>query len=187
MGLANDFDLTQDRVRSILNYNPNTGLFTWKHRDDVQQKWNTRYAGKIAGLTNDAGYILIAISKKLYRAHRLAWLYVYGYLPEEVDHIDHDHANNRISNLRDVTRKANSRNLPLAANNTSGRTGVWWHKGARRWAAEIMVNKKKISLGLFDSIDDASIARSAAEYKYGFHENHGAANDNSIYVDDKAA
>lgn len=74
------------------------------------------------------------------------------------------------------------RNQSLSAANTSGRTGVYWHKPLAKWRARIKVKGKHISLGLYDDINEAAAARSAAEREYGFHNNHGAANDNNYLM-----
>lgn len=109
------------------------------------------------------------------RAHRLA-LYMRGInIPTgmEVDHIDGNKLNNKLENLRIVSRVENNRNTKTGKNNTSGVKGVHWDKGVGKWRAVIWVNKKCIQLGVFDYLDDARAARESAKIKYGFHSNHG--------------
>jgi len=91
----------------------------------------------------------------------------------EIDHIDHNSLNNRIENLRLVSSRENSMNLPLPKHNTSGRVGITWAKREKKWQAQIGLDYKTIILGHFDKFEDAVAAREAAEKKYGFHPNHG--------------
>ena len=110
------------------------------------------------------GYTSIMISGKNYRAHRLAWLYVYGYLPEhEIDHIDRDKSNNKIDNLRHVSCSCNKRNVGLRQDNTSGIKGVYWDKQSDKWRAQITANNKQHHLGLFTDFTEAVCTRLAAE------------------------
>jgi hypothetical protein len=165
-------ELTQERLKSLLSYNPETGEFTWL----VSR--GSRQAGEIAGcLKRDRSekvYIRIKIDGKNYLAHRLAWLYTHGEWPEnDIDHIDQDSLNNRLSNLRDVTNAENGKNQKIAKNNSSGVMGVCFRNDMQKWHARIEVNGKRIHLGLFDLKDDAIVARKNAEVKYDFHPNHG--------------
>lgn len=96
-----------------------------------------------------------------------------GEWPEFVDHINGDRTDNKIENLRSCSRLENSVNRAVASHNKSGVLGVHYDKSRGKWAAEIKVNKKKVYLGRFDSIDEAKTARKIAEVKYGFHPNHG--------------
>lgn len=163
-----------------LEYNPGTGIFTWKSRpkshfnkEADHGTWNTRYAGKEAGCVSH-GYIQIVINTKQYLAHRLAWMYVHGIFPKKgTDHINGIKSDNRIDNLRDVSQKENCRNRSIQSTNTSGITGVGWHKHSKKWRAYIEVDGEHISLGNYSDIEDAKTARKSAEIKYGFHENHG--------------
>lgn len=130
--------LTQEILKKIIHYNPDTGTVHWRERgreffDDEWhwKSWNTNYSGKEAGSTplcNGKEYTCIRIFYKAYRVHRLIWLYMEGYFPETIDHIDGCGTNNRFNNLRDVSRSDNQKNLRLCSNNTSGFTGVSWCK-----------------------------------------------------------
>ena len=132
-------------------------------------------AGSEAGSEDQQGYIVVRLNGKDYKAHRIIWEMHYGPIPEgmEVDHIWHNRKDNRIENLRLVTRTGNGRNQSKFATNTSGVTGVNWNNQAGKWRAEIYVDGKHISLGLFTIFNDAVLARKSAEAKYGFHKNHG--------------
>jgi len=180
--------LTQARLKELLHYNPDTGIFTHKertpdmfsptgNRDKIGccNNWNSRYAGKECGGYNGSGYIVIGIDYKLWRAHRLAFLYMTGELPRYfVDHINHKKDDNRWCNLRVVNFIDNSRNMPIPSNNTSGFMGVCWDKRGRTWNAKISVHNKTINLGQFKKKSDAIYCRKEANKKYGFHDNHGA-------------
>lgn len=168
-----------EMLRQLLDYDPATGVLTWKPRPlemfagDVRicGTWNTRYAGKPALSHVDAhGYRIGAIHGTNYLAHRVVWKMVHGADPSgEIDHINGDRADNHIDNLRDVSKSGNQRNAARRKDNQSGTTGVYWHKVAGKWAATIG-NK---SIGIFDSKDEAIFARTTAQEMAGYHENHG--------------
>jgi len=172
--------LTQDYLKSILHYNPDTGFFTWLYRTDFkslrsQNMWNSKYVGRRAG-SNQGRYINIDIHAKAFRAHRLAFLYMTGELPTDyVDHINGVSLDNRWCNLRHVTHAENMRNQRKRTNSTSDCMGVHWAKKARKWVACIYTDKGRIHLGSFDQQDAAVSARKAAEINYGYHANHGRA------------
>ena len=151
-----------------LSYNPDTGELTWKT--------GYRYAEKVAGCLNTAlGYWQIGFMKKRYYSHRIAWVIYYGIEPAFIDHINGNRADNRICNLRSVTKAENHRNSKRFSNNTSGVTGVWPTSTPGQWRASITINRKNIHLGCFDSLEAATAVRKAAEVDYSFHENHGRA------------
>lgn len=147
-------------VRSILDYDPETGIFRWRFRATHPPKWNGKWAGKIAGTLKieKSGYkrTRIAIDKAIYSAHILAWVYVTGVWPElEIDHKDGDSLNNKFINLIQATRQQNSCNRGKPANNTSGYKGVSWHSKRRCWQAYIMLNFKHIYIGSFKTKEEA--------------------------------
>lgn len=160
------------RIRQLLAYSPSDGAFFWlKNR-----KGNPApRAGDLAGGTRSDGYRYIGIDGKRYYAHRIAWLMVYGPIPEgmEIDHIDHNPSNNRISNLRLVTKSANRQNRARDRRNKSGVNGVFWSINAKAWSAQIRHNRRTKHLGYFKSLSAATAARKAAEVSLGFHANHG--------------
>jgi len=167
--------IAQKELKEILHYNPKTGVFVWLNPAGCRIK-----PGSIAGSNTGKGYTGIRINKRLYYAHRLAWLYVYGVWPENhIDHINHKKADNRIKNLRDVTRQNNQRNLPVR-HNTSGVTGVRWQEDIGRWTSRIFVDNKEKHLHCSKDKFEAICARKSANNKYGFHENHGMGDLKSI-------
>jgi len=160
--------LTQARLKELLHYDADTGIFTWAKKPS-----NRILIGSIAG-SNKGKYLYIRINKTDHLAHRLAWLYVNGHQPKhQIDHINHDSKDNRIYNLRDVTQSANMQNSSMHKRNTSGVTGVAFIRSRGVWEAKITANRKFKFLGYFNCITAAAIARKAAEVKYNFHPNHG--------------
>lgn len=157
-------------VNDGLSYNPDTGLFT-----HTKNKQGGKKKGDIAGSYNKVlGYVVIKLKGKSYMAHRLAWLVTYGTFPKgQIDHINHNRSDNKISNLRDVSVVENQRNITKPSDNTSGVVGVRWNEKANRWHARIAVDGKEVYLGYHVEFSDAVNARKNAEVLYGFHENHG--------------
>jgi len=165
--------LTQERICSLLQYDPITGILIWKTRIGVKKTWNTRYAGKTAGYVTEHGYIEVGIDGKRYYAHRLIWLLVHGFMPEMMDHINHVRCDNRLCNLREATPTDNQRNKSLGMNNTSGACGVSFSARDNLWYAKIKVAGNDKYLGCYKAKHDAVAARKHAEVYYGFHTNHG--------------
>lgn len=162
--------LTQKRLKELLDYNPNTGQFTWTNPPSFRMK-----SGDKAGTKMTAGYTKICVDSTEYYTHRLAWLYVFGCFPkQQIDHINHVRDDNRLSNLRLADDKTNSKNMSKPRNNTSGCMGVGWDTYTDKWLAYIGIDGKHINLGRFDNIDDAIKVRKQAEIDYGFHPNHGS-------------
>jgi hypothetical protein len=162
-----DDPLTADQLRSLLNYDPKTGVFTWRRREQqghYARTWNTRYAGTIAGTpTVPRGYLQIMVNGRLYLAHRLAYLWMHGVWPvDEVDHRDTDPANNRWSNLRAATSSQGKMNTRIRSDNTTGHKGVWFEKRRNHWIAEIHADGKKRQIGSYSTIEEARAAREAA-------------------------
>lgn len=161
-----DDGLSQDRLKYLLNYDPTSGVFT-------RLKYS-KQTSDIVGCDDGRGYLFTEIDGKIYRLHRLAFLYMEGVFPEQaVDHIDHNKRNNRWDNLRKVKPIENSRNQPISSSNKSGHIGVSKVQSLNKWYASIMVEGRSINLGTFDDINDAISARESASIKYGFHKNHG--------------
>lgn len=150
--------LTQLRLKELLKYNPDTGVFTWRiPRHGIRR-------GDQAGCIKPDGYRYIGIDGKKYIASRLAWFYVEGYMPEnDMDHKNRVRDDDRWCNLRHVSRQCNNRNCGNPRTNTSGVKGVCWDRRYEKWHADIMVNKKKHYLGRYNDFDDAVCARLAAE------------------------
>jgi hypothetical protein len=102
-----DGTLTAEKLRKALDYDPETGAFTWRFRDDVCKGANTRFAGKPAGCLTPSGNVNIGVYGPLYMAQRLAWLHVHGeWPPGSLEHIDGDKTNNALANLRLVSDRA---------------------------------------------------------------------------------
>lgn len=167
-------------LREILDYDPDTGHFVWKERNEshVHPKWvkcwNSRFAGKPAFIHHDYGlYLRASIFGTFYPAHRIAWAMVHGDpVPPILDHIDGDRQNNRISNLRPSDDAENSKNRGIRVDNTSGRTGIHLMRSGA-YKARIFVGGRDTSLGTFRDFEEAVRARQAAEKKYGFYAGHG--------------
>jgi hypothetical protein len=158
---------------SWLDVYPESGTLFWRYRDDRHPHWNARFSGKRAGGVNTQGYRVVRVLGGLYREHHIVWAVVHGCWAREIDHIDGDRLNNKISNLREVTRSENLRNRGLDRRNTSGVIGVSFHKATGRWRARLGLKPNPIELGIFDSLADAAEARRLAEIRYGFHPMHG--------------
>jgi len=161
--------LTQEYLKSILDYDLDTGVFTWK----VKKSQSTK-AGNVAGWIYN-GYWEIEIDHKKYKAHRLAWLYVYGEMPKNlIDHINNDRSNNRISNLREATYQTNSENYKTPKTNKSGVKNVSWYKNLDKWVVSMSIKKTKKTIGYFDDLELAELVAVEARNKYrGEFANHG--------------
>ncbi len=161
----------EDLIKMLLSYDPLTGEITWR------KSGNGVSAGMTFGTKVMHGknlYVIGYVRGKKLRAHRVAWLLHHGFWPTGLlDHINHDGCDNRICNLRVVTAIDNSRNAKLRSDSSTGVTGVSWHSSAKKWRAHISVKGKQVSLGVFESKDDAIKARAAASVDFGFHDNHG--------------
>jgi len=161
--------LDHSYLLSILEYDPETGLFTRK-----VPTCNTVYAGDCAGTINHK-YLIISINHKSYRAHRLAWFYINGEWPIDfIDHINGNRLDNRISNLRVVSKSQNAQNSLIRKDNSSGVKGVSWCKMMKKWFAYININKKRTKVGYFDNLSEA--AKAVSEARESIHKefcNHG--------------
>lgn len=129
--------ITHEELKVTLVYDPNEGVF---------RRIKTM---KIAGTKRKDGRFQIAINNRLYQTHRLAWFYVYGRWPTEIDHIDRNQSNNKISNLREVSRNQNCWNMGMNRRNSSGVKGLSWDKFNNKWLAQVAAFRKTKTLGRF--------------------------------------
>lgn len=160
--------VTQEKLKELFSYNPDTGLFT--RLVSVSQNTNV---GDVAGWKTN-GYIYTHIKKKNYLIHRLAWLYMTGGWPKnDIDHVNHIRNDNRWVNLREATRQENLRNASISKANKSKTTGVSWDKEKKKWRVEVMINGRQKNIGRFIDKFEAICCRKSAENKYNYHKNHG--------------
>jgi hypothetical protein len=159
-------DLTQARLHALLDYDPETGVFTW-----LVSRGAAR-AGTVAGTVwkgRSGPYLLIRIDGRSYRAHRLAFLYMTGeWPPDHIDHRDGEGLTNKWKNLREATNAQNGANRRAQVNNTTGCKGVHFNKSVRRYQSCIQVNGKRRHLGYFATAEEAHAAYcKAANHLFG--------------------
>jgi hypothetical protein len=147
-------------VQEHLRYDPDTGLFWWRKPKLGRSLFEPAGCSK-----KSHQYGRIKIKENIYIMHRIAWFLYYKQDPGplQIDHIDRDKKNNKISNLRLVTNQQNCFNVGTRSNSTSGVTGVCWHKNKKKWQAYGQLSRSQQYLGTFDSKDDAIAARAAWE------------------------
>ncbi len=143
---------SKEKLHNLFIYT--NGILIWK-------KWN-----KIAGYSRYDDRIVIKIDNQLYMQSRIIWKMFYGNEPKEIDHINRNPSDDRIENIRSVTRSQNMYNTNLRSTNKSGIKGVHFDKDRNKWFASITNNYKAIALGRYDNIEDALKARKKAEFKY---------------------
>jgi HNH endonuclease/AP2 domain len=178
-----DGRLTQEIVRELLDYDPLTGALTWRDRgrhwfrsDRDCDAWNTRHAGKPVGSADSMrkGYLSVVLFHRTYQAHRVIFLLMTGHWPaDQIDHDNHNRADNRLKNILEATNLQNQRNQTLRNDNTSRRVGVQWRADRGKFEAKIGVKGQTIGLGHFDTFEAACAAREAAERLHGYSKNHG--------------
>jgi hypothetical protein len=153
--------ITQKRLKQVLNYNPDTGEFRWK------EPGPRRTVGGIAGTSPDGKrHVAIMIDGRIFYAHRLAWMYIYGVMPYMIDHRDTNKGNNRISNLRITDQSRNLANRGMTAKNTSGYKGVYWNSSCKKWYALIRVRGERITIGKHEDPTVAHEMYKEAAIKY---------------------
>lgn len=154
---------TQEQVREIFDYDSENG---WLIRKQTRAgiPWNKPCGHKPS---NSVGYGQVVIDYKLYYSHRIIWLWHYGEWPDgEIDHKDQNKMNNRIENLRVVSSSESKQNLRLKRNNTTGYPGVSWYKPGKKYRVHITVDMKQIFIGIFDTLEEASVAYMTAKIQY---------------------
>lgn len=146
--------LRHDRLLELVDYNPDTGIFTNKI-----SRSNCSPAGKILGTVNNSGHFIMQIDGVLYLAHRLAWFYCFKEWPINIlDHKDRDPSNNSLDNLRECTKVTNSFNSDKRITNTTGIKGAFFDKRRNKYYSQIVVNGKKTWLGYFNTVNEAGTA-----------------------------
>lgn len=159
---------SQKWLQAALDYNPETGVFTWKGgRLNTAGRRITRFVGAVAGFRRKDGYIEIGCGTLgHFLAHRLAWIYMHGAPPKSlIDHKNQNRSDNRIENLRAADRSENARNSRCSSNNTSGHKGVSWIGRRNKWRVQLVLNKRMAFSGNFDRLEDAVEAIKAAREK----------------------
>lgn len=172
----------QTYVRECFDYDPEAGVLTWRHRPTSHfatirgaRRSNSEFAGKEAGAVSPDGYRRVRVWSRNMLAHRIVWLWMTGTMPDTIDHINGDGADNRFQNLRDVSHAENMKNKALNRNNASGHPGVIWEKSKQLWVARISVDGKLKTLGRSKDKEKVVALRHAAERQFGYHVNHGRA------------
>lgn len=156
MSLPLDSDLTAAELRKLLNYDPATGVFTWRYRASLRLQ-----VGAKAGSIGQFEYVRICIDRRSYSAHRLAWLHYYGEWPDRtIDHKNGNKADNRITNLRLATHAQNLWNIPGYAEH--GLKGVSFDASHKKWVARIMKHGRRQTIGRFDTAQLAARAYAKA-------------------------
>lgn len=177
--------LSPNFLQKLLSYDAQTGVLTWKERDPFLHpapgyvdQWNGRWAGKVAGGKRMAScgkpYWVVRVFSRAFYAHQIVMaLHGNDFQGKEIDHIDGNGLNNRIENLRFVSRLDNAKNHRRQKSNSSGVTGVGFHSRDLVWTARGHANGKVIHLGSFKKKSLAVAARKSWEIQAGFHKNHG--------------
>ena len=157
-------------LSEAVSYDKDTGLFTWMKRVSSRV-----HAGMVAGYIDQSGYVVIRYKGKAYKAHRLAWLFVNGCLPEElIDHKNGIRSDNRYSNLRNANYCQNSQNSIVQKNSGTKVKGVCWARHANKWMAYVNSNGRRNHIGYFSDKDDAvSAVMAARERLHKEFHNHG--------------
>lgn len=155
--------ITQGRLRELLNYDPSSGIWRWVRPP------RGKLFGSVAGTLRAKGYRAITIDGRSYSSHRLAWFWMTGHFPtQQIDHINGIRWDNRWENLRAASCGENSQNRAMQSNNTSGYIGVSAanYRKFRVWRAKITVGGKTISLGYWETPQQAAAAYSRGKAKY---------------------
>lgn len=161
---------------------PDNGLLFWKERpihhfasEGAMKLINTRCAGKEAGCMGSDGYLRVRFKGRSHLLHRIMWELINGRIPNEmqVDHINHNRSDNRICNLRLATKKENLKNKSRSKLNTTGESGISYRQDVNKFMARVSINGHRHSIGCFETVEQARVARSKVLAEHGFHSNHG--------------
>ncbi|URP85746.1 HNH homing endonuclease [Enterobacter phage EC-W2] len=155
--------MTQDELKYRLNYDPDTGKFTWTGNGFKRPSDANRMRNKEAGCVGNKGYVFIRLDKKLYLAHRLAFLYMLGYMPEFVDHRNRIRNDNKWLNLRDATRELNNQNVTATSN--TGQLNITWVEKKAHYVVTVKRGNKTWNK-TFRSLDSAIVWRDKVKNEY---------------------
>ena len=165
-------ELRYEEVAKLFTYDRESGTLYWRIRDR-----NTIRRNYVAGSSKGTkdGRRWVGIKGKIYQEHRSIMMLCFGHIPEnaEIDHINHVRDDNRLANLRFVTRSENSKNQSVSSKSTTGVTGVYFSKSRNKFIAQIKVNRQVHYLGCYNTLEEAAAARAEANLKFNFHNNHG--------------
>ena len=185
MRAQSDLRVFEQALIARLTYDPVEGSLRWNmpKREDFATlnaftSWRTRFGGAVAGKIRPDGYIAVRVTvagrTDVFLAHRVAWLLHYGEWPDgQIDHINGNRRDNRISNLRAVSQHANLMNVKCPVTSQTGVPGVTWSKHAKRWIVRININKRTKNLGYYLDFNEAVKIRRAAEREHGYFHGHG--------------
>lgn len=165
-----------ETLNQLFDYRAASGLLFWKPRPREMftsamqfARWNKYYAENLAGRVTRAGYRSVKIFGDGYQAHRIIWKMVTGGEPGEIDHINRDKLDNRMANLREVTRSENMKNKGLIASNTSGQRHIVWMPRLRKWTIQLTVpGKGQRQLAWCDTIEEAVEMRDRLYTELGY-------------------
>jgi hypothetical protein len=172
--------ITQEIAKKYTDYNPETGIFTWKKRDYIDgedpryiNRFNRNMAGKVAAGRHSEGYLIARIDGVNVKLHRLAWIYHYGVEPDIIDHINGVRNDNRIENLRNIKKHENNWNQGIRKDNKTGYSGLHWNNQIGKW--HVRLGHKNIAhhVGFFDDFDEALIERNKKIVELGYFDGHG--------------
>ena len=157
----------------LFRYDYETGVLYWRRR--VNSRVPKTLEAGTQRKSNSDGYLNVSVNGRLYPVHRVVMLICYGFYGEglEVDHINHVRNDNRLFNLRFVTRSENSKNQSVSSKSTTGVTGVYFSKSRNKFIAQIKVNRQVHYLGCYNTLEEAAAARAEANLKFKFNNNHG--------------
>ncbi|WP_088255401.1 HNH endonuclease [Fimbriiglobus ruber] len=156
------YDLSAERLREVLTYNPETGVFIRKWTDSKKIE-----PGGVAGTINNCGYRVISVDHRIHLAHRLAWIYMTGLYPQsDIDHINGHRADNRFCNLREASPSQNLFNRGKQKNNSSGYKNVSWCRVTTKWVVRMMIDRRYAVIGYFDDVEEANKKAVVARLKH---------------------
>lgn len=165
-------ELTQELISKVLKYDPISGTLIWISNLHSKRAIPNSRAGSLVKTT---GYRSITLFGYSYLEHHLIWFIYHGVWPSgQIDHINQIRDDNRISNLREVSKSENARNRKRRSQTVTGEHGIWYNRRTHKYVAEITLHGKKVYQKSFDDPDEAVRARKEQSLKLGFHENHGS-------------